>query len=71
MSKEFNININVFSKTAETKVPTLKKHSLVTEYKPEATNNTIIWDTNHSEIEDPDKKVVDKENVVKAYFYGK
>jgi len=28
-------------------------------------------DTNYSEIEDPDKKVIDKENVLKAYFYGK
>jgi ATP-dependent DNA helicase 2 subunit 2 len=44
MSKEFNININVYSKTAEGKVPTLKKHSMVTEYKPEAPNGAIVRD---------------------------
>jgi len=28
-------------------------------------------DTNYSEIEDTDKKIIEKENVLKAYFYGK
>jgi len=31
----------------------------------------ILRDTTYSEIEDTDKKIVDKENVLKAYFYGK
>lgn len=36
MSKDFNININIFSKTQEAKLPTLKKHSLVVEQAKEA-----------------------------------
>lgn len=28
-------------------------------------------DTSYSEIEDTDKKIIEKENVLKAYFYGK
>lgn len=42
MSKEFNININVYSKTAESKIQTLKKHSLVTEQTKLSSEGKII-----------------------------
>jgi len=71
MSKDFNININVFTKTQEAKIPTLKKNSLVVTQTKDAKQGLIIKDTTYSEIEDADKKIVDKENVLKAYFYGK
>ena len=71
MSKDFNININIFSKTQEAKLPTLKKHSLVVEQAKEAKQGLLMKDTSYSEIEDTDKKIIDKENVLKAYFYGK
>jgi len=52
-------------------MPTLKKHSLVVDLTKGAKQGLIMRETTYSEIEDTDKKIVEKENVLKAYFYGK
>jgi hypothetical protein len=71
MTKEFNINVSVYSKTAEAKLPSLKKHSLVTDASKSAKEGLVERDTKYSEIEDPDKNTITKENVLRSYFYGK
>lgn len=61
----------MFTKTTEEKLPGLKQFSLAVDFDSNFEAGKIQPDVNMVLTEDPNMKPVTKENIIKAYHYGK
>ena len=67
----YGIDICVYGKTKEEPLPSLKKHSTVVEYTDDAKEALVKMSREAALEDDPTSTVIDPENIIKAYFYGK
>lgn len=66
-----DLEICVYTKSTEEKMPSLKKHSLWVDHTDDAKEAEITREVFYTEADDPEKKETSAEDVIKAYFYGK
>ena len=71
ISPELSIEVCVYTKTIETKPPSLKKFSLATEFSETIDKGKIESERIYYLHDDPDKNPVEYELKIKGYFYGK
>ena len=72
LASDLNLNVCVFTKSTEEKMPSLKKHSLCVDRSDDVNTGEVIRQAGvYCEADDPEKKETDPEDIVKAYFYGK
>lgn len=67
----YGIDICVYGKTKEETLPSLKKHSTVVSFSRNADEAKLKMSREAALEDDPTGTVVDPEDIVKAYFYGK
>ena len=67
----FGIDVCVYGKTKEEPLPSLKKHSSVVEYSEDAKEALVKMSRESVLEDDPTSTVIDPENIIKAYYYGK
>ncbi|OMJ72727.1 hypothetical protein SteCoe_28760 [Stentor coeruleus] len=67
----YRIDICIYGKTKEEPLPSLKKHSTVVEYTEEAKEGLVKMSREAALEDDPTSTVVDPQDIIKAYFYGK
>jgi ATP-dependent DNA helicase 2 subunit 2 len=61
----------IYKKTAEEKLPSLKKYSTVAPYNPLVNTNEVKNDSAFYIQDDPAMAPVDKDSMIKGYQYGK
>ena len=67
----FSIDVCVYGKTKEEPLPSLKKHSTVVEYAVDSKEALVKMSREAALEDDPTSTVVDPEDIIKAYYYGK
>ncbi len=65
-----DLEVCVYTKTAEEKMPTLKTHSLTVDKTTDAKEGEVNREVFYTDANDPEKKDTDAEEVIRAYFYG-
>lgn len=71
ISPNLSIDVCIYTKTTETKLPSLKKFSLATEFSDNTKAGNIVNERIYYIKEDPDKNPIPEELIIKGYFYGK
>jgi ATP-dependent DNA helicase 2 subunit 2 len=61
----------IYGKTKEEPLPSLKKHSTVVDFSNDAKEGLVKMSREAALEDDPSSTVVDSEDIIKAYFYGK
>lgn len=67
----YGIDVLVYAKTKEEPLPSLKKHSTVVDYTSNAKEGLVKMSRESALEDDPNSTVIDPENIIKAYYYGK
>lgn len=67
----YSIDICVYGKTKEEPLPSLKKHSTVVEYTSDSKEALVKMSREAALEDDPTSTVIDPEDIIKAYYYGK
>jgi hypothetical protein len=71
ISPNLSIDVCVYAKTMETKLPSLKKFSLATEFSETLDSGKIEPERIYFIHDDQDKNPISEELKIKGYFYGK
>jgi ATP-dependent DNA helicase 2 subunit 2 len=71
ISPDLSIEVCVYTKTMETRPPSLKKFSLATEFSEILEKGKIESERIYYIYDDPDKNPIQEDLKIKAYFYGK
>ena len=71
LAKDCDLEVCVYTKTTEEKLPGLKKHSLWVDPSDDVKSGEVTREVFYADVDDPEKKEIDAEDVIKAYFYGK
>lgn len=71
LAKDLDLEVCVYTKTTEEKLPSLKKHSLCVPHSDDVKDGEISREVFYTDADDPEKKEINAEDVIKAYFYGK
>lgn len=71
ISPELRVAVQIFTKTREESMPTLKKYSKNVQEDDSIEQGKVIQERTYTEIDDPDQKQIDESKHVKAYNYGK
>lgn len=71
LNNEVGIQVLIYKKTAEEKLPSLKKYSTVAPYNNAINSNEVKNDSAFYIQDDPNMTPIDKENIIKGYQYGK
>lgn len=71
ITPNLSLDINVFVKTAETKIPSLKKFSKVSDYNGDIKMNKIKNEKIYYIHDDPEQIPVSDDRIIKAFYYGK
>jgi len=71
ISPDLTIEVCVYTKTMETRLPSLKKFSLATEFSENIQNGKVESERIYYIYDDPDKNPTQEDLKIKAYFYGK
>lgn len=71
VNDETSIQVLVYKRTAEEKLPSLKKYSTVSEFSVDPTRNQIRNDSVFYMQDDPNLTPIDKDQVIKGYTYGR
>lgn len=66
-----SIQVMIYKKTTEEKIPSLKKYSTLAPYNQEVGTNEVKNDSVFYISDDPSMTPVDKENIIKGYPYGR
>ncbi|CAD8123928.1 unnamed protein product [Paramecium sonneborni] len=65
------LQVLIYKRCAEEKLPSLKKHSAIGEFSSEQNRNIVRNDTIHYNPEDPNMAPIERENIIKGYQYGR
>jgi ATP-dependent DNA helicase 2 subunit 2 len=65
------IQVLIYKKTTEEKLPSLKKFSTLAPYNQDVGTNEVKNDSVFYIQDDPNMTPIDKENMIKGYQYGK
>ncbi len=71
ISPDLSIEVCVYTKTMETRLPSLKKFSLATEFSENIEKGIIETERIYYIYDDPDKNPTQEDLKIKGYFYGK
>ena len=71
LSKDLAVGIQIFTKTKEESIPSLKKYSKAIPESNDAGAGKITAEKTFHEVDDPDQKEVNPDQFSKAYNYGK
>ena len=71
LAKDWDLEVCVFTKSSEEKMPSLKKHSLSADPSDNIKDGEVKRENFYTDVDDPEKKETNAEDVVRAYFYGK
>ena len=71
INQDIGIPVLIYKKTVEEKLPSLKKYSMVAPYSDQINTNEVKNDGAFYIQDDPNMNPVEKENIIKAYQYGK
>lgn len=67
----FSLNVCVYGKTKEEPLPSLKKHSTVVDFSSDCKEGLVKMSREVALEDDPSSTVIDSEDIIKAFFYGK
>ena len=67
----YTLNVCIYGKTKEEPLPSLKKHSCVVDFTSDAKEGLVKMTREAALEDDPSSTVIDSEDIIKAYFYGK
>lgn len=71
LTPNLSLDVNVFVKTVETKIPSLKKFSKVSDYNGDIKMNKIKNEKIYYIHDDPEQIPVSNDRIIKAFYYGK
>lgn len=71
ITPNLSLDVLVYVKSNAITIPSLKKYSLATEFKPDIKENEIINEKIYCIQDDPDRIPISDDNRMKAYYYGK
>jgi ATP-dependent DNA helicase 2 subunit 2 len=70
LTPSLHLEVAVFTKTSKIEVPSLKKHSLVTEFSEDVKAGSISQERVYYINDDPEQSPLEEEFITKAYNYG-
>jgi hypothetical protein len=71
MAPDLKIGIQIFTKSKEESMPSLKKYSKNLPEEVDANQAKVQIERTYTEIDDPDQKLVPDDEHAKAFYYGK
>ncbi|CAD8182140.1 unnamed protein product [Paramecium octaurelia] len=71
INDETTIQVLIYKRCAEDRLPSLKKHSAIGEFNSEPSRNIVRNDSIHYNPEDPNMTPIERENIIKGYQYGR
>ena len=71
LAQDLNVAVQVFTKTREESLPSLKKYSKNLPENDSADHGKIVVERTYTEVDDPDQKEVPEQDHTKAFNYGK
>lgn len=71
MSTDLKIGVQVYTKTKEESLPSLKKFSRNVREDPQEGAGAVKLERTYTEVDDPEQKPVNESDQTKAFYYGK
>jgi hypothetical protein len=71
LTPNLSLDVNVYVKSTEVRIPSLKKYSLASDFQPDVKANSIENEKIFYVNDDPDQTPVGDDKRIKAYNYGK
>ena len=71
VSPDLKIAMQIFTKTKEETLPSLKKYNKNLPEEKSADHGKIVMEKTYTEVDDPDQNEIADANHSKAYYYGK